>query len=372
MQLRPFALLAPGAALIATLYWLDYPPASSSVYPIHQWSTACVIVGWWLLLGALALIGRTQFIDLVAFLSALALGLVNGDNSTLTESLMPQAGVLGACLVLLLATSREIVTRYSWRGRVAWAIVLAAVGAGVIVLNSVDPSIPVVDSPAGEFLATLVAAPAFLGLKAAWRWRYGPPEKDWLVGCPWWGWVLLISFFWSVNIAVRPFRQLGAPEIVAYGAAVVVVVLAGAAAVVLAPKVQSWSRHWLEPNRPPVSPHQSPRARAAEKNPPSGPPNDQLEWDGNQFVPATQRGGSPPTPEPAQRREWSNDWPAFVLAGCVYAIFAGSLLLFAYILIELSWERARQGDFVASIVTFVMLAPVAILITAAVLRARRN
>jgi len=267
--------VTPGAVLIATFYWLDYPSASLSVYPIHEWSTAGVIVGWWLLLGALAVIGRTQFIDLVAFLSALALAVVNGDNSTLTsESWLPQVGVLGACLVLLLATSRHIVTRYGWRGRVTWAIVLGAVGAAAIVLNSAEPSIPVLDSPAGEFLATLVAAPAFIGLKAAWRWRYGPPDKDWMAGCPWWGWVLFISFFWSVNIAVQPFRQLGAPEIVAYAAGAVVVVLTGAAFVMLAPKVQSWSRHWLTPERPPVHSRESPHATGAEKDPASEPSND--------------------------------------------------------------------------------------------------
>jgi hypothetical protein len=65
-RVRPFALLAPGAVLLATFYGLDYASWEAGVYPLHSWSTAGVILGWWMLLIALALVGRTEFIGWVS------------------------------------------------------------------------------------------------------------------------------------------------------------------------------------------------------------------------------------------------------------------------------------------------------------------
>src|SRR6266567_8628592 len=165
-QLRPFVLLAPGAVLLITLYWFDYPnPDAGAAYPAHAWSTAGAVAGWWLVLAALALIGRTQMIGWLALLSALAVASAEGDNATLlTSPALPYLGVLGACLVLVLASSGAVLNNFSRRERITWSLVFAAIGIAVIALNSIFPRNPIWDGPVGFWCASLVASPFFIWL----------------------------------------------------------------------------------------------------------------------------------------------------------------------------------------------------------------
>ncbi len=167
-QLRPFVLLAPGAVLLITLYWFDYPnPDAGAAYPAHAWSTAGAVAGWWLELAALALIGRTQMIGWLALFSALAIGSVNGDNATLlTSAALPYVGLFGASLVLLFASSGAVLSAYGRRGRIAWSIAFASIGIAIIVFNSIFPSNPIWDGPVGVWAASLVAAPVFIWVRS--------------------------------------------------------------------------------------------------------------------------------------------------------------------------------------------------------------
>ena len=167
-QLRPFVLLAPGAVLLVTLYWFDYPnPDAGAAYPAHAWSTAGAVAGWWLELAALALIGRTQMIGWLALFSALAIGSVNGDNATLlTSAALPYAGLFGASLVLLFASSGAVLSAYGRRGRIAWSIAFASIGIAIIVFNSIFPSNPIWGGPVGVWAASLVAAPVFIWVRS--------------------------------------------------------------------------------------------------------------------------------------------------------------------------------------------------------------
>src|SRR6266571_5045500 len=148
--LRPFLLVAPGTAILFIVYWLDFPNPDMGVYPAHVWSTVAAVAGWWLVLAALALIGRTQMIGWLALLSALAVASAEGDNATLlTSPALPYLGVLGACLVLVLASSGAVLNNFSRRERITWSLVFAAIGIAVIALNSIFPRNPIWDGPVG-------------------------------------------------------------------------------------------------------------------------------------------------------------------------------------------------------------------------------
>lgn len=78
------------------------------------------------------------------------------------------------------------------------------------------------------------------------RRRFGPPKRTWLGGCPWWGWVYLLTFLWSVGDVELPLRMIGLGDPWLTVAAIVVVVVVGTGIVVLAPKLRTWAQLWLD------------------------------------------------------------------------------------------------------------------------------
>jgi hypothetical protein len=74
--LRPALLLAPGFALLAVYYALDYPYPDPGAFPAHVWSTAGAVAGWLLFLTAVVLISPSPLTRWMALFSAIAVGAV--------------------------------------------------------------------------------------------------------------------------------------------------------------------------------------------------------------------------------------------------------------------------------------------------------
>lgn len=79
------------------------------------------------------------------------------------------------------------------------------------------------------------------------RQRFGPPKRVWLAGCPWWGWIYVAAFLWSVGDAELPLRMVGLRDPWLTLLAIVAVALMGAGIVILGPKIRSWALLWLDP-----------------------------------------------------------------------------------------------------------------------------
>jgi len=306
--LRPLLLLAPGAVLLVVYYWLDYPNPDAGAYPAHVWSASGAVAGWWLLLAALVLISNSALAAWAALLSAIALGNVGvGGDGLIVASAASWIGVLGACVVLLIAASNTLLSTFGRRRALIGSLVLCAVGVGVFVLNSAFPRNPIWDGPAGLLLASLVVTPGFVFLRRPWLWsraapvqpqaipapppaspfasqaedggslfrggvfgeegstsrayvetskadeltpsdrkRFGPPKRFWLAGCPYWGWVWFLTAAWAVNDVRQPLRLVGFGDIVATAFGIVIVILLGAFLAIVGPKIRGRLQPWLD------------------------------------------------------------------------------------------------------------------------------
>jgi hypothetical protein len=306
---RPLLLVAPGAILLVVYYQLDYPYPDLSAYPAHVWSAFGAVAGWWLLLAALVLISGGSIATWVALLSAIALGGVSFDGGGVTiRSASSWLGVLGACLVLLIAVSNTLVSTLGRRRALIGSLVLCAAGIGAFALNSAFQSSPIWNGPPGLLVASLVLTPGFVLARRPWLWsrltpvqpqssslplaappvaappdaggslfhngvfdevqwptnpapvattskdeltpddraRFGPPKRFWLAGCPWWGWVWLLIGASAVNDVAEPFRLAGFRDPLADVLAIAVVILVGGLVLIVGPKIRTALQLWLD------------------------------------------------------------------------------------------------------------------------------
>jgi tetratricopeptide repeat protein len=76
--------------------------------------------------------------------------------------------------------------------------------------------------------------------------RFGPPKSFWLAGCPWWGWVYFFAFAWSVNDIAQPLLRAGANNYLAYGAAIVVLILVVVFIAIFGRRIYIGLQPWLD------------------------------------------------------------------------------------------------------------------------------
>ncbi len=302
---RPALLIMPGSILLLVYYSLDYPYPDSGAFPAHAWSAAGADAGWLLLLVALVLISASPLTTWVALFSAIAVGAVGVDSDgEVSRDLSTWVGVVGSCLVFVVVTGRTLVTAFGLRRARVYSFVACAIGIGAFVLNSLYPESPIWNGPPSLLLASLVITPALLLLRRPYFWskqtdvltqneaetahtteqspfdsslikrgafgeeasaipasieieprdqltrqdqaRFGPPRSFWLAGCSWWGWVYFFAFAWSVNDIAQPLRRVGANNYVAYGGAIVVLILLGAFIAILSPRIYIGLQPWVD------------------------------------------------------------------------------------------------------------------------------
>jgi len=302
---RPALLIMPGSILLLVYYSLDYPYPDSGAFPAHAWSAAGTAAGWLLLLMALVLISASPLTTWVALFSAIAVGAVGIDSDgQVSRDLSTWVGVIGSCLVFVVVAGRTLVNAFGLRRARVYSFVACAIGIGAFVLNSLYPESPIWNGPPSLLLAALVITPALLLLRRPYFWskqtdvltqnqaetahtteqspfdsglikkgafgedasaipasieieprdqltrqdqaRFGPPKSFWLAGCPWWGWVYFFAFAWSVNDIAQPLRRVGANNYVAYGGAIVVLILLGASIAIIGPRIYIGLQPWLD------------------------------------------------------------------------------------------------------------------------------
>jgi hypothetical protein len=303
--LRPALLLAPGLALLAVYYALDYPYPDPGAFPAHVWSTAGAVAAWLLFLAGLVLISPSPLTRWMALFSAIAVGAVGvGSDGQVSRDSSTWIGVVGSCLVFVIVVARTLVNVFGLRRACVYSFGACAIGVGALVLNNLYQQSPMWNGPPGLLLAALVITPVFVLLRRPYFWskrvaiqtldraetrnttsqsgfdsglfkggifgleasttqgsaaigppdqltpedkaRFGPPKSFWLAGCPFWGWVYFFVFALSFNEVAQPLRRAGAKDFVAYGGAILIVILGGAVLAILGPRITIQLQPWLD------------------------------------------------------------------------------------------------------------------------------
>ena len=302
----PLLVVAPGLALLVIFYSLDYPYPDAGAFPAHAWSAAGAVAGWLLLLVGLVLISASPFTTWTALFSAIAVGAVGVDSDgQVSREVSTWLGVLGSSVIFVVVAARTLINVFGPRRARVYSLAVCAIGIAAFGLGSLYPRSPIWNGPPAGLLAALVITPAFVVLRRPYFWvkpppvqvpdqpptaeatkpkpfesslfhqgvfseeaqisppsaemrprdqltpedegRFGPPKMtSWLAGCPWWGWVYLLVFAWSVNDVAQPLLRTGANNVVAYGVAILGLALVGTFIAIPGPRIYLSVRPWLD------------------------------------------------------------------------------------------------------------------------------
>ena len=304
---QPLLLVAPGLALLVIFYSLDYPYPDAGAFPAHAWSAAGAVAGWLLLLAGLVLISASPFTTWTALFSAIAVGAVGVDSDgQVSRDISTWLGVIGTCVIFVVVAARTLINVFGPRRARVYSLVACAMGMGAFGLGSLYPQSPIWNGPPAGLLAALLVTPAFVVLRRPYFWvkptpaqvpdqpqtaqatkpkpfdsslfnqgvfgeeaqiplpsaeirprdqllpededRFGPPKTtSWLAGCPWWGWVYLLVFGWSVNDVAQPLLRTGANNVVAYGGAIIALALVATFIAIAGPRIYLRLQPWVDP-----------------------------------------------------------------------------------------------------------------------------
>ena len=158
MSLRRFVPLAPapGAVLAYAAYALSRAQVTGG-YPVDQPAVVAVIGGWCLMLAGLTLLAPSLVPRWMAIAAAVAFFAGPFYQAPVDTALYALGFILAATMILV-ATTTYVVWHNAARGRIGWAIVLAALGTGSAFA----------ENPAAQMWAVLILSPVSVGLGALW------------------------------------------------------------------------------------------------------------------------------------------------------------------------------------------------------------